>query len=212
MLFRSTAYTEGIKEGDLILSVDSKKINTFDDLLLETRFGKIKDEYTFEIERDNQKYSFRLHPEIKKDEEGNEYPVFGVTQTTRKNKGIMVLLEYKLTITVEEMNSCAIITEQGTGFIIEIFSWAEPEFSSTSSKVFRHVVVQRITFVRLQGNTLSANAIDQGSLTTRRSSTSTSGWRTRCRRRGSCTSNSRKSMDGKRRTEGAHARTERLPV
>ena len=95
----SAAYTSGIQKGDLLVSIDGKKINTFDDLILETRYGKVKEEYTLVIERNNKELTFLVKPRMEKDEEGNEYPVFGLASDNRREKGFLSAVKYTFTET-----------------------------------------------------------------------------------------------------------------
>ena len=101
----STAYHNGIKEDDLIVSVDGKKINSFDDLLLETRFGEIKEEYEFVIKREDKELTLKLNPEIKTDDEGNKYPVFGIAASKKRETGLVASVKYMFKETLNNSTS-----------------------------------------------------------------------------------------------------------
>ncbi len=114
----SPAFISGIKEGDLLLKIDDKKINTFDDLLLETRYSKVKEEYSITILRNNEEYTFVVKPEIKEDEEGNKYPVFGIGSKVVKERGLIASIKYTFTETFYSSTSLVkIVSKLITGKI-----------------------------------------------------------------------------------------------
>ena len=90
----SPASKTDLSTGDLILKVNGKSVKSWDDVLLETRFGEKKETYTFLIERDNKQCEINISPEYKTDEDGEEIPSFGFTSMVKKDKGFVSALKY----------------------------------------------------------------------------------------------------------------------
>lgn len=97
----SSAYKAGLSEGDLILSVDGVKINSFDDFLVETKYGTLKDAYTFEIERNGVKYNISVNPDVETNEDGDEYPVFGLSSSNKHERGLFKSIKYAVVTTAK---------------------------------------------------------------------------------------------------------------
>ena len=95
----SPAYKAGIQKNDLILKINGVKVSSFDDVLLETRFAKLKDNYKFLIERDNLEIELNIKPDIEENENNEKIPVFGFTSTTRRNYGFLNSLKYSFSQT-----------------------------------------------------------------------------------------------------------------
>ena len=89
----SAAQRAGLIDGDLILKVNDKSVSSFDEVLLETRFGEIKDSYTFLVQRGNVELSINVVPDIK-EEDGNKTPTFGFTSSNIREKGFVNAIKY----------------------------------------------------------------------------------------------------------------------
>lgn len=109
----------GIVAGDTITAVNGKKVSTWDktQLLL---LVKSKDN-TYEIEvkhEDGNTESYKIQPEITKDEKGNETKIFGIEIKSEIEKGFVPAFKYafkKFASTLEQM--WLTITELFTGGI-----------------------------------------------------------------------------------------------
>lgn len=93
VLDESAAQMGGLASGDLILSVNGKKVASFDEVLLETRFGEIKDIYTFVVLRGNTEISLNIKPDIK-EVDGEKTPSFGFTSSTIRERGLINAVKY----------------------------------------------------------------------------------------------------------------------
>ena len=88
------AYAAGIETGDLVLSIDGKKINNWDKglVLLQTTKG---DAVVFEVEKkDGSIVEYTVEPKLEKDEEGNESYKFGIATAYEKEYGFIKSLKY----------------------------------------------------------------------------------------------------------------------
>lgn len=94
-----------LRSGDLILKVNDKKVSSWDDVLLETRYGKMLDKYTFLIERDGREYSFDITPEYTTNEEGEVTPTFGFTSSNIKKTGLLEAIKYGFVGTYKSITS-----------------------------------------------------------------------------------------------------------
>ena len=85
----------GIKDGDIILSVNNSKVSTWDKaqllFLLKTKDNK----YNIEVKhKDGKKETITVKPIIKKDKDGNEIRIFGLQSTGEINKGFFSSFKY----------------------------------------------------------------------------------------------------------------------
>ncbi len=84
-----------LKEGDLILEINGVSISTWDDVLLETRFLKEKqDSFDFKVSRDNEEIDIVIEPEYVKDDNGKDIPQFGFDKSNKKDKGFVNAVKY----------------------------------------------------------------------------------------------------------------------
>ena len=114
----SPAYNAGLLSNDLILEINGVKVSSFDDVLLETRFGEIKKEYLFLIKRGENKYQIILKPNIEKDSDNNEVPIFGFSAKNEKNYGFINAITYSFTQTYKlTLNIFSILGKLFTGKI-----------------------------------------------------------------------------------------------
>ncbi len=106
------AYVAGIKKNDLILSIDNKKISSWDEIVLELNVKNVKKNYLFEIQREDgtTEYTNVYPKKIKKD--GDEKYVFGISVSTKKEYGVIPALEYTGTKFVSMINSIGDILEK----------------------------------------------------------------------------------------------------
>lgn len=95
----------GLKSGDLILRVNGKKVSSWDDVLLETRYGEKLEDYTFIIEREGKEYSYIIKPEYTESEDGEVIPTFGFTSSTVKKTGFINAIKYGFVGTYKSITS-----------------------------------------------------------------------------------------------------------
>lgn len=88
------AYEAGLMDGDLILKVDDKKVSSWDDIILETHFGKEKESFTFLVSRDGKEKKVVISPKYEEDEDEKKTPSFGFTSSVKKEKGFISALKY----------------------------------------------------------------------------------------------------------------------
>lgn len=86
------AYQSGLQENDLIISLNDKKVSTWDDVLWELDINK-GNSVVFEIKRDNEIKKITITPKkvIENDEESY---VYGISRTTKREKGFISSLNY----------------------------------------------------------------------------------------------------------------------
>lgn len=89
----SAAELGGLKENDLILKINDKSVNSWDDVLLETKFGKDLKTYTFLVNRNGEELTINVSPTYK-EVDGEKTKEFGFSSSTRKEKGFVNALKY----------------------------------------------------------------------------------------------------------------------
>ncbi len=97
----SPSYIGGLKEGDLITKINNKKVKSWDDVLLETRFSKSKGEFVFSIVRNGETLDLTITPTYEKNEDGEETPTFGFAERETKETGLVSALKYGFVGTYE---------------------------------------------------------------------------------------------------------------
>lgn len=95
----SAADLGGLKKGDLVLSINDVKVNSWDDALLELTIKEGKTNYKIVVERDNSKFSTTIEPKVIKDEEGNESKAFGFAVSNIKKTGFVNAIKYSFEVT-----------------------------------------------------------------------------------------------------------------
>ena len=90
----SAAFKGGLREKDLIKSVNDVKVTSGDDVLLELTVKKDKNEYKFVVERAGKNFTTTLEPTIEKDEDGNDKKIFGFNFTAEKKYGFINAVKY----------------------------------------------------------------------------------------------------------------------
>lgn len=105
ILENSPASKTDLQTGDLILKVDNKSVKSWDDVLLETRFGEKKTSYTFTIKRDNIEKNIVINPKYEKNDDGEEIPSFGFASMVLREKGFIPALKYGFTATFKSIGS-----------------------------------------------------------------------------------------------------------
>ena len=101
----SPAFVAGLRENDLILKINGKDVESFDEVLLETRFGNIVEEYNFTVEREDTVIEISIKPEISEDEEGNKTPSFGFTSSRKRKSGFVNAFKYAFVQTYKSSKS-----------------------------------------------------------------------------------------------------------
>jgi len=101
----SPSYEAGLREDDLILEIDKKRVSSFDDVLLETRFAKEKNSFDFKVLRDEKEIHIIVSPEYKEDENGDKVPNFGFYATTKRDDSFVGALKYGFTATWKNSTS-----------------------------------------------------------------------------------------------------------
>lgn len=94
----SPAYNAGLKTNDLIISINGKNVTSFDDVLLETKFGKDLETYTFLVKRGEDTLTIDVSP-IYKEVDGEKTKEFGFSSSNKKEKGFVNALKYGLNAT-----------------------------------------------------------------------------------------------------------------
>ncbi len=88
----------GIEVGDRVLSVNGKRVNTWDKMTLVLNLKNDKEVYTFEIKKqDGTVKKYEITPKTEKDEKGNETKVFGIGAGDKVYRGIGSSLKYAFT-------------------------------------------------------------------------------------------------------------------
>ena len=99
------AYTAGIESGDLVISLDGKKINNWDQglIMLQTTNGKA---VVFEVKKtDGKIVEYTILPKKVIDEEGNESYKFGIATQHEKEYGFVPSINYAVNKTVSLFGS-----------------------------------------------------------------------------------------------------------
>ena len=88
----SAAETGGLKEGDLILSINDHKVSTWDQTQIVLYLKNDSNIYEFEILRDGKTLTLELEPDITETETGEEQKTFGfgIEQKTEKVYGLVL--------------------------------------------------------------------------------------------------------------------------
>lgn len=98
VLENSPVAEAGIKAGDTITHINGKKIGSWDEAQLRLIMKSKNDYYTFKVKhKDNSTDTYKIKPEIKKDDKGNEIKTFGVGVDTTRHTGFVNALKYSVT-------------------------------------------------------------------------------------------------------------------
>lgn len=84
----------GAEIGDLITSINGKKVKTWDKAQLILAMKHDSEEYTFTVEREGKTVELKAIPEVSKDEDGNETKTFGIGIHQEISKGFGSALKY----------------------------------------------------------------------------------------------------------------------
>ena len=101
----SAAYNAGIQGGDLIVSLNDKKVKSWDkaSLMLQTNKGEM---ITFEIKKsDGSVKKYDITPIKEVDEEGNERYKFGIISDSKKEYGFIKSINYAFNRTISLFGS-----------------------------------------------------------------------------------------------------------
>ncbi len=100
IIAESPADKAGLQSGDLILKVDNNRVMSYDDILLETRFTKEnKESFKFTVKREEKEIDIEIKPTYEETEDGEQKPIFGFTEQTKKEKGILNAIKYGFSAT-----------------------------------------------------------------------------------------------------------------
>ena len=87
----------GIKSGDIITSINGKKVNTWDVAQIILVMKNKNDYYTFEVKHeDGSKDTYKVVPKVEKEENGTERQVFGIQIDQTPLTGFVGSLKYAL--------------------------------------------------------------------------------------------------------------------
>ena len=99
----------GIEIGDKILSINGRKITSWDKITIALALKYDKKAYTFEVEKkDGTTKTYDIIPTVVKNEDGTESKVFGLGQSEEIEKGFINAIKYSFTkfiSTISTMNS-----------------------------------------------------------------------------------------------------------
>ena len=95
--FTSISETAGLgmkaKNPEFKDQFNGKKVESFDDVLLETKFGEDLDSYTFKVRRGEKELDIEVTP-IYKEVNGEKTKEFGFSSSNKKEKGFVSALKY----------------------------------------------------------------------------------------------------------------------
>ena len=94
ILENSAAETGGLKEGDLILSINDHKVSTWDQTQIVLYLKNDSNVYEFEILRDGKTLTLELEPDITETETGEEQKTFGFGIEQKTEKGLWASIKY----------------------------------------------------------------------------------------------------------------------
>lgn len=95
----SAAYNAGLRERDLIKSINGVKVVSWNDVLLEITTNKDKTDFKFVVERNKTDFITTVVPKTEKDEKGNEVKVIGFGTNEEKNYGFVNAVKYSFEAT-----------------------------------------------------------------------------------------------------------------
>lgn len=99
----------GIEVGDRILSINGRKISTWDNITVALALKNESNVYTFEVEKQNGTIeTYEIIPKTVINEDGTETKTFGLGQSTKIEKGVINAIKYSFTkfaSTISTMNS-----------------------------------------------------------------------------------------------------------
>lgn len=88
------AYSAGLRENDLILKLDNKKVTSWDDISLALNVKDVKSKYEFIVKRDNGEVeSVFVSPKKEKVDDQERY-VFGISSSMHREYGFIEALKY----------------------------------------------------------------------------------------------------------------------
>ena len=90
----SAAETGGLKEGDLILSINNHKVSTWDQTQIVLYLKNDSNVYEFEVLRDGKTLTLELEPDITETETGEEQKTFGFGIEQKMEKGLWTSIKY----------------------------------------------------------------------------------------------------------------------
>lgn len=101
------AQAAGIQAGDLITKVNGTKVSTWDKAQLLLLLKDKDDTYEISVKhKDGKNATYKVKPEVTKDEDGNETRVFGIELRSEVSKGFVPAVKYsflKFGSTIEQM-------------------------------------------------------------------------------------------------------------
>ncbi len=110
-------YEAGIRTGDRVLSIDGKKVKTWDDITLVLNLKHESEEYVFTVEKkDGGIKNYIVVPRTVKGEDEKDGMVFGIGQDATKKRGIVASIKYAFSKSWSIITSmCTIIGSLFTG-------------------------------------------------------------------------------------------------
>lgn len=85
----------GIVKGDVIVAINNKKVNTWDEAQIVLYYKNTKDYYEFTIKHeDGSVDNYKITPKVEKNEEGQETKVFGVNINQEETFGLWNKIKY----------------------------------------------------------------------------------------------------------------------
>ncbi len=100
----------GIEVGDKIIAIDGHKTDTWDKVTLALNLKHKGSDYSFKVEKsDGQIKTYKITPQVTKDEKGKETKVFGIGQDPTKKRGFKASIKYAFSKTYSILSSMAMI-------------------------------------------------------------------------------------------------------
>ena len=128
----SPAYVAGLQKNDRILKIDDKKVNSWDEAIIELQFIDA-DKVTFNVERDDKTLDIIIRPEKNTDENDNVTYYYGIAQDATKKYGLVASLDFSV-------NKLSSLTQTMTTIIKGLFT-GKVGLSSMSGPVGIYEVV-----------------------------------------------------------------------
>ena len=138
----SAAYEAGLKEGDIVYSVDGRHICTSSDLMIELLAKKPRDKYEIVVKNNANTSTLTLVPKLITNEQGESSLSFGFALESKKESGFLSAIKYSFS-TVYYTTRTIFLT------VVDMFR-GEIKLNSLSGPVGMYSVVDEVKSVGLE--------------------------------------------------------------